>query len=36
MMDLDPLAAGETDPGKLLNGSITMTIVAGKVVYEKK
>jgi len=36
MMDLDPLAVGETDPGKLLNGSITMTIVAGKVVYEKK
>ncbi|HUH64431.1 MAG TPA: amidohydrolase family protein [Terracidiphilus sp.] len=36
IMDLDPLTIGETDPGKLLNGSIAMTIVAGKVVYEKK
>ncbi len=36
VMDLDPLSVGETDPAKLLNGSITMTIVSGKVVYERK
>jgi hypothetical protein len=36
IMDVDPLSVGESDPGKLLNGSIVMTIVAGKVVYEKK
>ncbi len=33
IMDIDPLALGETDPGSLLDGKILATIVAGKVVY---
>ncbi len=33
VMDVDPLVAGATDPGKLLGGKILATIVGGKVVY---
>jgi hypothetical protein len=35
VMDLDPLAIGEKAPDRLLQGSILMTVVGGKVVYEK-
>jgi predicted amidohydrolase YtcJ len=35
MMDLDPLAVGTTDPGRLLGSKIVATIVGGKVAYEK-
>lgn len=34
VMDLDPLALGETDPGGLLKGRILMTIVAGTVRHD--
>jgi predicted amidohydrolase YtcJ len=34
VMDVDPLAVGETEPGRLLDGRILSTIVAGKVVFE--
>jgi predicted amidohydrolase YtcJ len=34
VMDIDPLALGDTDPAKLLEGKIRLTMVAGKVVYE--
>ena len=33
-MDVDPMAAGETAPARLLNGKIMMTIVAGRIVKE--
>ena len=33
VMDVDPLVAGASDPGRLLRGSILGTIVAGKVAY---
>ncbi|UCC73200.1 MAG: amidohydrolase [Gemmatimonadota bacterium] len=33
VMDIDPLVAGSTEPGGLLNGSITLTIVGGRVIY---
>ena len=36
VMDIDPLVVGATDPGKLLQGRIVATIVAGKLVYEAK
>jgi len=36
MMDIDPLAVGEKDPGKLLDGKIVMTVGAGKGVYEAR
>ncbi len=36
VMDLDPLAVGESNPAKLLEGSIIMTVVGGKVVFEKQ
>lgn len=36
IMNLDPLAVGETDPAKLLDGRIVATIVGGRVVYEGK
>jgi len=35
VMGLEPLAVGEKDPDGLLQGSILMTVVGGKVVYEK-
>ncbi len=33
VIDVDPLALGETDPGAMLDGRIVATIVAGKVVH---
>ncbi len=33
--DIDPLAVGERDPDRLLQGHIEMTIVAGKIVYRR-
>ncbi|MCH8125434.1 amidohydrolase [candidate division KSB1 bacterium] len=36
VMDIDPFVLGETDPGKILDGEILMTIVNGIVIYEKK
>jgi predicted amidohydrolase YtcJ len=33
--DLDPLVVGATDPGRLLEGSILMTIVDGIIVYRR-
>jgi predicted amidohydrolase YtcJ len=35
VMDIDPLAVGETAPGKLFEGGIVATIVGGEVVYER-
>jgi len=34
VMDIDPLVTGETDPGKLLGGTIVATIVGGKIAYQ--
>jgi predicted amidohydrolase YtcJ len=34
VMDLDPLVVGESDPGRLLAGSILATIVGGTVVFD--
>jgi predicted amidohydrolase YtcJ len=34
IMDIDPFVVGESDPGKLFDGEILTTIVAGKVVYD--
>ena len=34
VMDVDPFVLGATDPGKLLEGKIVATIVAGKLAYE--
>lgn len=34
VMDIDPLSAGESDPARLLRGTILMTIVAGRIVHE--
>jgi predicted amidohydrolase YtcJ len=34
VLDIDPLAAGESDPAGLLQGKIRLTLVAGKVRYE--
>lgn len=34
VMDIDPLALGETDPGAILDGRILMTVVGGETVYE--
>jgi predicted amidohydrolase YtcJ len=36
VMDVDPFVLGTTEPGKLLQGKIVATIVAGKLVYERK
>ncbi|MDH3644358.1 MAG: amidohydrolase family protein, partial [Gammaproteobacteria bacterium] len=33
VMDIDPLALAETDPGALLDGTIIATVVAGNVIY---
>jgi predicted amidohydrolase YtcJ len=35
VMDIDPLSVGATDPGKLLKGSIRMTMVGGKIVSNR-
>ena len=34
VIDLDPLSVGETEPGRLLDGHILSTIVAGEVIFE--
>lgn len=34
VMNIDPLVVGSTDPDRLLQGQILMTIVSGRVVYE--
>ena len=34
VMDIDPFQLAESDPGKILEGKIVLTIVAGKLVYE--
>ncbi len=34
VMDIDPLQVGESDPGKLLDGKVLMTIVGGKKVFD--
>lgn len=36
VMDVDPFVLGEKDPGKLLDGNIVLTVVAGKVVYDRQ
>jgi predicted amidohydrolase YtcJ len=33
VMDIDPLAVGATDPGRLLRGRILATFVGGRVAY---
>ena len=33
VMDIDPLRVGESDPGRLLDGRILMTVVAGRVAW---
>jgi predicted amidohydrolase YtcJ len=33
VMDIDPLVVGSTDPGKLLEGRILVTVVGGQVAY---
>lgn len=35
VMDIDPLALAETDPGAILDGEILMTLVDGRVVHER-
>ena len=34
VLDIDPLTVGSTDPGKLLEGRIVLTMVNGKIVFE--
>ncbi|MCJ7627473.1 MAG: amidohydrolase [Longimicrobiales bacterium] len=34
VMNLDPFVVGSTEPGRLLEGQILVTVVGGKVVYE--
>jgi predicted amidohydrolase YtcJ len=34
IIDIDPLTLGESDPGRILDGKILATIVAGKVVHD--
>jgi predicted amidohydrolase YtcJ len=36
VMDIDPFRTGDTEPARLLNGKILITMVGGKVVYEVK
>ncbi len=35
VMDIDPFVLADDEPGKLLDGQILMTIVDGKIVYER-
>ena len=35
VMDTDPFVLADESPGDILNGQIIMTIVNGKVVYER-
>jgi predicted amidohydrolase YtcJ len=34
VLDLDPLEIGSTDPSKLLDGSVLLTVINGKVIYQ--
>jgi len=34
VIDIDPFVIVDTDPGKLLDGKVVMTVVAGKIVYD--
>jgi hypothetical protein len=36
VMDIDPLNAGTTEPGKLLNGHIRLTMVGGRIAHKIK
>ena len=36
VMNIDPLRVGESDPGALLSGQILMTIVAGRIAWQKR
>lgn len=36
VLDIDPLQVGETEPTKLLQGNVLMTIVNGKIVYQNQ
>ena len=36
VMDIDPFVLGETDPGKILEGKIIMTIVNGEIIYRRE
>ncbi|UCD24216.1 MAG: amidohydrolase [Gemmatimonadota bacterium] len=36
VMDIDPLAVGDSRPGNLLNGSILLTLVGGEIVFRKE
>jgi len=36
ILSIDPLAVGETAPGRLFEGTIVATIVGGKVIYEAR
>jgi len=36
VMDVDPLQLGTSEPGRILDGSILLTIVAGEVVYDRQ
>ncbi len=33
VMDVDPVALGQFDPGKILQGNVVLTVAGGKVVY---
>ena len=33
VMDIDPLNVGESDPARLLQGKIRMTMIAGQIVH---
>jgi len=35
VMDIDPFVLADSEPGEILNGKIVMTIVRGKVVFER-
>ncbi len=34
VMDLDPLVVGSSDPGRLLEGRVLLTLVAGKIGHD--
>ncbi len=36
VMDVDPLAVVESNPGELLNGSILLTVVGGNIVFQQE
>ena len=36
MIDIDPLVVGSSDPGELLEGTVEVTVVDGRVLYSKR